>query len=160
MNFIKRTSMNTRDWILVTIMSVIGSIVLLFIYRSESLPHIICGTMCTYIFTRVQKILWNTYTRAWIRIVVNLICAWLIMIIIVVFGMIITHDPFVNERIADKGWFMYIVLDKLVRGIFFGVFFASIAYLWTWFPLGLIWYALMKHIVKWNIDETDYMDHH
>lgn len=139
--------MSSRNWIPIAVMSVIGSFVLLIIYRSDALPYIICGVICTYLFTRVQKKLWMKYARAWIRIILSVFSSWLIMIVIVVLGMVITHDSFSQERIAENGWLLYILLDKIARGIFFGVFFASIAYVWIWIPMGLLWYMLMK----WNL---------
>jgi len=81
--------------------------------------------------------------RRWLRIMTCLLAAWIGMLGVVVLAMTLAEDPFAAARIAEKGRLVYFLVDRVVRGLFFGVLFGTPAFSWAWIPAGLIAYATL-----------------
>ncbi len=133
-----------RFLIVFSLLSVSESLVLLLIFRSDALPYLVYSISSTLVFLPLLIRLWHRLPSPWLGLGACLLASWIMLQGIVVFAMLITPDPFAAERIAEKSWLLYVLIDKVARGLVFGIFFASIAYVWAWVPVGVFCYLLLR----------------
>lgn len=123
---------------------VIECFILVLMFRSEAVPLSLVSVLLTAVFLPFLVKLWTRALNPKLRFAACLLFSWLGVVVMTAVAMLMTPDPFASQRIAEKGWLLYVLLDKAIRGLLFGIFFSSIAFCWLWIPLGALCYFLLR----------------
>ena len=131
-----------------SIIAMIGAVILLGMFWEQSIPYIIASTVLTTFFTWQQFRVWNNSRSRWKRILFAFLSSFSIVVLLMILLFLLTEDPFASQRITKSGWVQYVLLDKVLRGLLFGVVLGSISLSPIWIPIGIVWYALLRWSMK------------
>lgn len=134
----------TRRLIALAVLCVVQSLISFVTFRAGALPYLLGSVAATIVLSVLLLKLWTRLRNPWLRFGTSLFVSWLTMIIVVILGFFVIEDPFASERIVERGWLLYLLLDKVARGLILGASFASIAFVWVWVPVGAFWYFLLR----------------
>lgn len=127
---------------------VIECFVLVLMFRLDAVPLSLVSVLLTAVFLPLLVKLWTRVLNPKFRFAACLFFSWLGVVVMTVVIMLMTPDPFASRRIAEKDWLLYVLLDKVVRGLLFGIFFSSLAFSWLWIPLGALCYFLLRRELR------------
>lgn len=130
------------------VLCVIECFILVLMFRSDAVPLSLVSVLLTAVFLPLLVKLWTRALNPKLRFAICLFFSWFAVVVMTVVIMLMTPDPFASQRIAEKGWLLYVLLDKVVRGLFFGIFFSSIAFCWLWIPFGAFCYFLLRRELR------------
>lgn len=122
----------------------VQSLISVVAFQADALPYLLGSVAGTIVLSVLLLKLWTRLRNPWLRFGTSLLASWTTMVIVVILSFLVIEDPFALERIAQRGWLLYLLLDKVARGLILGASFASIAFVWVWVPVGAFWYFLLR----------------
>jgi hypothetical protein len=109
----------------------------------DMVPSAIVGLFATALLHALLSRGWARLRRGWQRALACLAASWAVMNVVSVALLASTGDPFAAERIAEKGWLAWVLLDVVLRALLVASLGGTIAFVWAWLPLGLLWYLAL-----------------